>query len=96
MRIPEPPMSDLSFERDILSLFRAQDIDAMSSAVDLSSSEDVCKNAEEIHSRLGRRHDALRWTLVRGGRRAGPSLDRRRHGGLRAVATPASCTTPSG
>jgi hypothetical protein len=52
MRMPEPSMSDLSFERDILPLFRAQDIDAMSFAVDLSSYEDVCKNAEEIHSRL--------------------------------------------
>jgi hypothetical protein len=45
-------MSDLSFERDILPLFRARDIEEMSFAFDLSSYEDVCENAEEIHSRL--------------------------------------------
>jgi hypothetical protein len=45
-------MSDLSFERDIFPLFRARDIEAMSFAFDLSSYEDVCDNAEEIHSRL--------------------------------------------
>lgn len=45
-------MSDLSFERDIFPLFRARDIEAMSFAFDLSSYEDVCENAEEIHSRL--------------------------------------------
>lgn len=45
-------MSDLSFERDILPFFRARDIEAMSFAFDLSSYEDVCENAEEIHSRL--------------------------------------------
>jgi hypothetical protein len=72
-------MSDLRFERDVLPLFRSEDVDAMSFAFDLSSYEDVCENAEEIHSRLCRRHDALRCTLARGGRRAGSSLDRRRH-----------------
>jgi hypothetical protein len=45
-------MSDLSFERDIFPLFRARDIEAMSFAFDLSSHEEVCENAEEIHSRL--------------------------------------------
>jgi hypothetical protein len=45
-------MSDLSFERDIFPLFRARDIEEMSFAFDLSSYEDVCENAEEIHSRL--------------------------------------------
>ena len=45
-------MSDLSFERDIFPLFRARDVEAMSFAFDLSSSADVCENAEEIHSRL--------------------------------------------
>src|SRR5439155_14120853 len=45
-------MSDLSFERDILPLFREEDIDSMSFAFDLSSYEDVSQNAEEIHSRL--------------------------------------------
>ncbi len=45
-------MSDLSFERDILPLFRPEDVDAMSFAFDLSAYDDVCENAEEIHSRL--------------------------------------------
>ena len=45
-------MSDLSFERDVLPLFRSEDVEAMSFAFDLSSYEDVCENAEEIHSRL--------------------------------------------
>jgi hypothetical protein len=45
-------MSDLSFERDVLPLFRSEDVEAMSSAFDLSSYEDVCEHAEEIHSRL--------------------------------------------
>jgi hypothetical protein len=45
-------MSDLSFQRDIFPLFRGRDIEAMSFAFDLSSYEDVCENAEEIHSRL--------------------------------------------
>jgi hypothetical protein len=45
-------MSDLSFERDIFPLFRAQDIVAMSFAFELSSYGDVCDNAEEIQSRL--------------------------------------------
>jgi hypothetical protein len=45
-------MSNLSFARDIFPLFRARDIEAMSFAFDLSSYEDVCENAEDIHSRL--------------------------------------------
>ena len=45
-------MSDVSFERDILPLFREEDIDSMSFAFDLSSHEDVSQNAEEIHARL--------------------------------------------
>jgi hypothetical protein len=42
----------VSFERDIRPLFREEDVDAMSFAFDLSSYEDVCDNAEEIHIRL--------------------------------------------
>jgi hypothetical protein len=57
-------MSDLRFERDVLPLFRSEDVEAMSFAFDLSSYEDVCENAEEMHSRLCRRHDALRCTLA--------------------------------
>jgi hypothetical protein len=45
-------MSDLSFERDILPLVRAEDVEAMSFAFDLSSYDDVCENAEEIYARL--------------------------------------------
>ena len=45
-------MSDLSFERDLVPLVRAEDIEAMSFAFDLSSYEDVCENAEDIYSRL--------------------------------------------
>jgi hypothetical protein len=45
-------MSDLSFERDILPLFRPEDIEEMSFAFDLSSHEDVCEYAQEIHARL--------------------------------------------
>jgi hypothetical protein len=45
-------MSDPSFERDILPLFRAEDIEVMSFAFDLSSYADVREHAEEIHSRL--------------------------------------------
>ena len=45
-------MSDVSFERDILPLFREEDIDSMSFAFDLSSHEDVSQNVEEIHARL--------------------------------------------
>jgi hypothetical protein len=45
-------MSDLSFERDIRPLLRAKDIEEMSFAFDLSSYDEVCENAEEIHSRL--------------------------------------------
>jgi hypothetical protein len=45
-------MSDPSFERDILPLFRQEDVEAMSFAFDLSSYDDVCENAREIHSRL--------------------------------------------
>ena len=45
-------MSDVSFERDILPLFREEDIDSMSFAFDLSSYEDVRENAEPIYERL--------------------------------------------
>ena len=47
-----PSMSDLSFERDILPLFRAEDIESMSFAFDLASYDDVREHAEEIHARL--------------------------------------------
>lgn len=47
-----PSGEQVSFERDVLPLFRAQDIEEMSWAFDLSSYEDVCEHAEEIHSRL--------------------------------------------
>jgi hypothetical protein len=45
-------VSDLSFESDILPLFRPEDVDAMSFAFDLSSYDDVSENVHEIHSRL--------------------------------------------
>jgi hypothetical protein len=45
-------MSEPSFERDILPLFRSEDIDSMSFAFDLSSHLDVREHAEAIHSRL--------------------------------------------
>ncbi|TMM16351.1 MAG: hypothetical protein E6F96_11295 [Actinobacteria bacterium] len=45
-------MSDPSFERDILPLFRAEDVDAMAFAFDLSSYDELCENAEEVHTRL--------------------------------------------
>jgi hypothetical protein len=45
-------MSDLSFQHDILPLFRPEDMDAMSFAFDLSSHSEVSENAEEIHARL--------------------------------------------
>ncbi|MHA6798646.1 Rieske (2Fe-2S) protein [Bounagaea algeriensis] len=41
-----------SFERDIRPLFRAEDVEAMSGAFDLSSYQDVRANAENIHQRL--------------------------------------------
>lgn len=42
----------MSFERDILPLFRPQDVEEMSWAFDLSSYEEVSEHAEEIHERL--------------------------------------------
>ena len=45
-------MSETSFERDIRSLFRDEDVEAMLFAFDLSSAEEVREHAEEIHSRL--------------------------------------------
>lgn len=45
-------LNKLSFERDILPLFRPQDVEEMSWAFDLSSYEDVCEHAKEIHTRL--------------------------------------------
>ena len=41
-----------SFERDIRSLFRQPDVDAMVWAFDLSSYEDVKGNAEDIYERV--------------------------------------------
>jgi hypothetical protein len=45
-------MSDPSFERDILPLFRPDDIETMMFAFDLSSYDDVSARAQEIHARL--------------------------------------------
>jgi hypothetical protein len=45
---PEAP----SFERDIRPLFREGDVDAMDFAFDLSSYDDVRKNAEDIYDRV--------------------------------------------
>jgi hypothetical protein len=42
----------LGFESDIRPLFRAEDVDAMSFAFNLTSYEDVRTNAEEIYRRL--------------------------------------------
>jgi hypothetical protein len=44
--------SRMSFASDIRPLFREQAVDEMSWAFDLSSYEDVCEHAEEIHTRL--------------------------------------------
>jgi hypothetical protein len=41
-----------SFERDIRSLFRQHDVDAMDWAFDLSSYESVKGHAEDIYERL--------------------------------------------
>ena len=40
------------FERDIRPLFRPEDVDAMSFALDLGSFDDVRSNAELIYERL--------------------------------------------
>jgi hypothetical protein len=45
----------MSFDRDIKPLFRDQDVAEMSWAFDLSSYDDVCEHAEEIHARLSDR-----------------------------------------
>jgi hypothetical protein len=42
----------MSFETDILPLFRPQDVEEMSWAFDLSSYEDVSGHADEIYDRL--------------------------------------------
>lgn len=42
----------MSFQSDILPLFRPQDVEEMSWAFDLSSHEDVSEHAEEIYERL--------------------------------------------
>ena len=42
----------MSFEQHIRPLFRTEDVEAMSFAFDLSSYEEVCEHAEEIHARL--------------------------------------------
>lgn len=41
-----------SFEKDIRPLFRDEDVESMSFAFDLSSYEEVCEHAEEIHARV--------------------------------------------
>jgi hypothetical protein len=41
-----------SFERDILPLFRDEDVDSMEFAFDLRSYDDVRENAEAIHERV--------------------------------------------
>jgi hypothetical protein len=89
-------MSDLSFERDIFPLLRARDIEEMSFALDLSSYEDVCENAEEIHSRLA---DGTMPSMHPGPRRTSPGFVAGSTPAWRpedAVATPALCTAPSG
>jgi len=43
---------DLSFQRDVLPLFRDEDVESMSFAFDLSSYEEVRERAEEIYLRL--------------------------------------------
>jgi len=45
-------MTAPSFERDILPLFRPDDVESMSWAFDLSSYDDVREHGEEIHARL--------------------------------------------
>jgi hypothetical protein len=45
-------MTELSFAHDILPLFRAEDIESMSFAFDLTSHAEVREHAEEIHARL--------------------------------------------
>jgi hypothetical protein len=45
-------MSEPSFGRDIVALFRPEDIEEMSFAFDLTSWEDVREYAEQIHARL--------------------------------------------
>ena len=45
-------MSDVSYDRDILPLFRDEDIDAMSFAFNLSCYDAVWEHAGEIYSRL--------------------------------------------
>jgi hypothetical protein len=45
-------MSELSFERDILPLFRPEDVEEMAFAFDLSSYDDVREHAELIHGRV--------------------------------------------
>lgn len=46
------PLIRVSFERDIRPLFREEDIEEMSFALDLSSYEDVSEHADAIHERL--------------------------------------------
>jgi hypothetical protein len=45
-------MTDVSFGRDIRPLFRAEDVESMSFAFDLSSYDDVRDHAEQIYERL--------------------------------------------
>jgi hypothetical protein len=42
----------MSFAQDIRPLFRAQDVESMSFAFDLTSYDEVCDHAPEIYSRL--------------------------------------------
>ena len=44
--------NEVLFARDIRPLFREDDVEAMSFAFDLSSYDDVRRNAEEIYARL--------------------------------------------
>jgi hypothetical protein len=45
----------MGFEKDIRPLFRAEDVEAMSFAFDLSSYDEVSEHVEEIYARLNDR-----------------------------------------
>ena len=45
-------MAQVSFERDIVPLFRDRDVRCMAGAIDLTSYDDVKANAQEIYARL--------------------------------------------
>lgn len=42
----------MGFEQDVRGLFRAEDVESMAFAFDLSCYEEVCEHAEEIYARL--------------------------------------------